>query len=71
MMMNLFLAFCIMLTVVCILEIVVASGSPDLIASRIYGRSSQALNEEESERKLLDGHPAPASPAKEKIPAIL
>jgi hypothetical protein len=28
-------------------------------------------NEEESERKLLDGHPAPASPAKEKIPAIL
>lgn len=71
MMMNLFLAFCIMLTVVCILEIVVSVASLGLSLRSMYGRSSQALNEEESERKLLDGHPAPASPAKEKIPAIL
>lgn len=43
MMMNLFLAFCIMLTVVCILEIVVSVASLGLSLRSMYGRSSQAL----------------------------
>lgn len=71
MMMNLFLAFCIMLTVVCILEIVVSVASLGLSLRSMGGRSSKALNEEETEKKLLGGDSAPASPAKEKIPVIL
>lgn len=71
MMMNLFLAFCIMLTVVCILEIVVSVASLGLSLRSMCGRRSQALNDEETEKKLLGGDSAPASPAKEKIPIIL
>lgn len=68
MMMNLFLAFCIMLTVVCILKIVVSVAS---LALSLRSRSSQTLNEEETEKKLLGGDSVPASPIKEKIPVIL
>ncbi|XP_021046437.1 transmembrane protein 176B [Mus pahari] len=71
MMMNLFLAFCIMLTVVCILEIVVSVASLGLSLRSVCGWSSEALMEEETEKKLLGGDSAPASPIKEKIPVIL
>ncbi|KAL6087845.1 hypothetical protein STEG23_011796, partial [Scotinomys teguina] len=43
MMMNLFLAFCIMLTIVCILKIVVSLASLGLSLRSMCGRSSQAL----------------------------
>ncbi|XP_028640565.1 transmembrane protein 176B [Grammomys surdaster] len=71
MMMNLFLAFCIMFTVVCILEIVVSVASLGLSLRSMCGRSSQALDDEETEKKLLGGDSAPTSPTKEKIPVIL
>lgn len=71
MMMNLFLAFCIMFTVVCILEIVVSVASLGLSLRSMCGRNSQALNDEETEKKLLGGDSAPTSPTKEKIPVIL
>lgn len=70
-MMNLFLAFCILLTVVCILEIVVSVASLGLSLRSMCGRSSAALNDEETEKKLLGGDSVAASPAKEKIPVIL
>lgn len=69
-MMNLFLAFCILLTVVCILEIVVSVASLGLSLRSMCGQHS-ALNDEETEKKLLGGDSVPASPAKEKIPVIL
>ncbi|XP_052029641.1 transmembrane protein 176B [Apodemus sylvaticus] len=71
MMMNLFLAFCILFTVICILEIVVSVASLGLNLRSMCGRSSPALNDEETEKKLLGGDSAPASPTKEKIPVIL
>lgn len=71
MMMNMFLAFCIMLTIVCILEIVVALASLGLSLRSMCGRSSQTLDEEETEKKLLGGDSAPPSPIREKIPVIL
>ncbi|XP_051008379.1 transmembrane protein 176B [Acomys russatus] len=71
MMMNLFLSFCIMLTVACVLINVVSVASLALSLQSINGRSSQALNEEETEKKLLAGDSAPSSPIKEKIPVIL
>lgn len=70
-MMNLFLAFCIMLTVVCILMIVASVASLGLSLRSMCGRSSQALNEIEAEKKLLAGDSAPPSPNKEKIPVVL
>lgn len=70
MMMNLFLALCIMFTVVCILNIVVSVASLGLSLRSLCGRNSQALNDEETEKKLLGGDSAPPSPTKEKIPVI-
>lgn len=70
MMMNLFLAFCILFTVICILKIVVSVASLGLSLRRMCGRNSQVLNDEETEKKLLGGDSAPASPTKEKIPVI-
>ncbi|CAO2603585.1 Transmembrane protein 176B [Lemmus lemmus] len=70
MMMNLFLALCIMLTVVCILKIVVSLASLGLSLQSMCGRSSQALDKEEAEKKLLGGDSAPPSPTK-AIPVIL
>lgn len=55
MMMNLFLALCIMLTVVCILKIIVSLASLGLSLHSICGWSSQALDKEEAEKKLLGG----------------
>lgn len=68
MMMNLFLAFCILFTVICILKIVVSVASLGLSLRSMCGRNSQVLNDEETEKKLLGGDSAPASPTKEKIP---
>uniref|UniRef100_A0A8C8TJI1 Transmembrane protein 176B n=1 Tax=Peromyscus maniculatus bairdii TaxID=230844 RepID=A0A8C8TJI1_PERMB len=70
MMMNLFLAFCIMFTVVCILKIVVSLASLGLSLRSMCGQRSQALDEEETEKKLLGGDSTPPSPTKE-IPVIL
>ncbi|EGV91795.1 transmembrane protein 176B isoform X2 [Cricetulus griseus] len=70
MMMNLFLAICIMLTVVCILKIVVSLASLGLSLQSMCGRSSQTLDEEETGKKLLGGDSTPPSPTKE-IPGIL
>ncbi|XP_040597142.1 transmembrane protein 176B [Mesocricetus auratus] len=70
MMMNLFLAICIMFTVVCILKIVVSLASLGLSLQSMCGQSSQALDEEETEKKLLGGDSTPPSPTKE-IPGIL
>ncbi|KAL1778334.1 Transmembrane 176B [Sigmodon hispidus] len=70
MMTNLFLAFCIMLTIVCILETVVSLASLGLSLRSMCGRNSQALDEEETEKTLLEGDSTPPSPAKE-IPVIL
>ncbi|CAH7158964.1 transmembrane protein 176B [Phodopus roborovskii] len=70
MMMNLFLAICIMLTVVCILKIVVSLVSLGLSLRSMCDRSSQALDKEETEKKLLGGDSTPPSPTKE-IPGIL
>ncbi|XP_059112609.1 transmembrane protein 176B [Peromyscus eremicus] len=69
-MMNLFLAFCIMFTIVCILKIVVSLASLGLSLRSMCGQSSQALDEEETEKKLLGGDSTPPSPSKE-IPVIL
>ncbi|XP_052577083.1 transmembrane protein 176B isoform X3 [Peromyscus californicus insignis] len=70
MVMNLFLAFCIMFTIVCILKIVVSLASLVLSLRSMCGQSSQALDEEETEKKLLGGDSTPPSPTKE-IPVIL
>ncbi|XP_038176849.1 transmembrane protein 176B isoform X3 [Arvicola amphibius] len=70
MMMNLFLALCIMLTVVCILKIVVSLASLGLSLQSMCGQSSQALDKEEAEKKLLGGDSTPPSPTK-AIPVIL
>lgn len=70
MMMNLFLALCIMLTVVCILKILVSLASLGLSLRSMCGRSSQALDKEEAEKKLLGGDSTPPSPTK-AIPVIL
>lgn len=71
-MMNLFLAFYIMLTVVCILKIVMSLASLGLSFQSMCGRSSQALDKdkEEAEKKLLGGDSTPPSPTK-AIPVIL
>lgn len=68
MMMNLFLAFCILFMVICILKIVVSVASLGLSLRSMCGRNSQVLNDEETEKKLLGGDSTPASPTKEKIP---
>lgn len=70
-MMNLFLAFCTMLTVVCILNVVVSVASLALSLRSMCGRSSQALNEEETEKNLLGGDSTPPSPTKANIPVVL
>lgn len=70
MMMNLFLALCIMLMVVCILKIVVSLASLGLSLQSMPGQSSQALDKEETEKKLLGGDSTPPSPTK-AIPVIL
>uniref|UniRef100_A0A8C6RUR9 Transmembrane protein 176B n=1 Tax=Nannospalax galili TaxID=1026970 RepID=A0A8C6RUR9_NANGA len=71
MMMNMFLAFCILLTVVCILKIVVSLASLGLSLRSVCGQSPRPLDEEESDKKLLGGNSTPPSPIKEKIPVVL
>ncbi|KAK7821847.1 hypothetical protein U0070_004811 [Myodes glareolus] len=70
MMMNVFLALCTMLTVVCVLKILVSLASLGLSLRSMCGRSSQTLDKEEAEKKLLGGDSTPPSPTK-AIPVIL
>ncbi|XP_047417494.1 transmembrane protein 176B isoform X2 [Sciurus carolinensis] len=68
MMMKMFLEFCSLLAVVCILKVLVALASLGLCLRSVCGQSSQPLNEEGSEKKLLGEVP---SISKEKTPAVV
>uniref|UniRef100_A0A8D2CQ74 Transmembrane protein 176B n=1 Tax=Sciurus vulgaris TaxID=55149 RepID=A0A8D2CQ74_SCIVU len=67
MMMKMFLEFCSLLAVVCILKVLVALASLGLCLRSVCGQSSWPLNEEGSEKKLLGEFP----PSKEKTPAVV
>lgn len=71
MMMNMFRAYCVLLTVVCILKVIVSLASLGLSLQSVCGQSPRPLDEEESDKKLLGGNSTPPSPVKEKIPVIL
>ncbi|KAF7475207.1 transmembrane protein 176B [Marmota monax] len=67
-MMKMFLAFCSLLAAVCILKIILALASLGLCLRSVCVQSSQPLEEEGSDKKLLGEVP---SVSKEKTPTVV
>ncbi|XP_047706181.1 transmembrane protein 176B isoform X2 [Prionailurus viverrinus] len=64
--MNLFLGIRALLLAVCVLQVIVSLASLSVGLRSLCGRSSQPLDEEGTEKKLLGENSAPPSPSKEK-----
>uniref|UniRef100_A0A452SK93 Transmembrane protein 176B n=1 Tax=Ursus americanus TaxID=9643 RepID=A0A452SK93_URSAM len=71
MLMNVFLSIRALLLAVCVLQVIVSLASLILGLRSLCGRSSRALNEEGSEKKLLGDNSVPPSPSKEKTTASI
>ncbi|XP_062955454.1 transmembrane protein 176B [Cynocephalus volans] len=71
MLVNLFLAIRALLLAVCVLMVTVTLASLGVGLRSLCGQSSQPLDEEESEKKLLGENSVPPSPSKEKTPAAI
>ncbi|GAB5568925.1 transmembrane protein 176B [Prionailurus iriomotensis] len=63
---NLFLGIRALLLAVCVLQVIVSLASLSVGLRSLCGRSSQPLDEEGTEKKLLGENSAPPSPSKEK-----
>ncbi|XP_010635882.1 transmembrane protein 176B [Fukomys damarensis] len=68
---HLFLGFCILLTVVCILNVIVSLASLGLHLQSKRGQSSEFLDEEESNQKLLRVNPVTPSTSKEETLTVI
>ncbi|XP_021096495.1 transmembrane protein 176B isoform X2 [Heterocephalus glaber] len=68
---HLFLGFCILLTVVCILNVIVSLASLGLHLRSMRGRSSEFLDEKESNQKLLRVNPVTPSTSKEETLTVI
>ncbi|XP_004372806.2 transmembrane protein 176B-like isoform X1 [Trichechus manatus latirostris] len=65
MLMNMFLGIRALLLAVCVLQAIVSLTSLGVGLQSLHSHSSQPLNEEESEKKLLGGNSMPPSPSKD------
>uniref|UniRef100_A0A286X7D1 Uncharacterized protein n=1 Tax=Cavia porcellus TaxID=10141 RepID=A0A286X7D1_CAVPO len=68
---KLFLGFCILLTVVCILNVIVSLASLRWCLRSMSGQSSQPLDEEGSDQKLLGENPESPSASKEDTLTVI
>ncbi|XP_004629131.1 transmembrane protein 176B [Octodon degus] len=68
---NLFLAFCVLLIVVCVLHVTLSLASVGLHVRSMRGQSSQFLDEEESEQKLLGVNPQSLPTSKEETLTVI
>ncbi|XP_004430680.1 PREDICTED: transmembrane protein 176B [Ceratotherium simum simum] len=71
MLMNLFLGIRALLLAVCVLQVVVSLASLGMGLRSFCGQSSRPLDEEVSEKKLLEENSVPPSPSKEKTTAAV
>ncbi|KAF5918958.1 hypothetical protein HPG69_005278 [Diceros bicornis minor] len=71
MLMNLFLGIRALLLAVCVLQVVVSLASLGMGLRSFCGQSARPLDEEVSEKKLLEENSVPPSPSKEKTTAAV
>ncbi|XP_024420289.1 transmembrane protein 176B [Desmodus rotundus] len=68
---DVFLAIRILLLVVCALQLIVSLASLGLGLRTSRGQSSQPMDEEDSDKKLLGENSMPPSPSKKIVPAMV